>query len=1011
MAEAALLALAKIASYVACEAAMVAKSKVSNLMEVSYTVQRIRRQFLMMNFFIQKMGASYLSDELLKGWISEVRMLAYHVEDVLDSFSYHSYQFKKDKFLNKIAKGSFYTIVFNELANELIQIEKDIEHVSKLKDMWVHPVTQLVPTEVTISQQQFPRYSFPRLMKDENLFGMENNRQLLKQLLGPEISALTVISVWGMGGMGKTILAINVCECHKEKFNIYVWLTVSQAFSMEALLRKLLLEIRTYQLSTLPDGGSVNQRKRASDDIDNMEVSRLKTNLKDALKKKRFMVVLDDVWDRRAFDEVHDVFPDCKNGSRIVITTRRGDVAALAHHGCQLKLNPLEVKDALLLFCSKAFPNSNDSDCPLKLQELAIDLGKKNKDSSLTKCPPELKGLADDIAKKCKSLTLANCSHIKALACDIVNICEELLEEKLPSERQELANNIVKKCELLPLAKCSLEVQKIAVEIVKKCGGLPLAIVAIGSLLSARMQIEYVWKQIYDQLPCELEKDDQVRGVLTLSYYDLPGELRNCFLYCSMFPEDYLLSREVLVRLWIAEGFVVKKGDSTLEEVAEGYLMELVHRNMLQLVDNDELGRVSTCRMHDILRELALSISKAELFGTANNFSEMAQMSTNVRRLSACQLEQTRHDLSKMQFPHLRTVIALESSVDFVRSILSEPKYLTVLELQGSGINQVPASIGDLFNLRYIGLRNTEVKSLPDSIKKLMNLQTIDAKSTKIEALPSGIVKLYKLRHLLADKLSDETRMEFRYFCGVAAPKGLSRLEELQTLETVEASKELGEQLKKMIQLRNLWIDNIKAEHCAELFASLSKMPLLSSLLLCASDENEKLNIDTLVPTSTILQKLIIRGCTAERTLESQMFRDYGGRLKYLALSRCHLGEDPLEGLASCAPNLTYLSLNKVHSSSAHTLVLPAKSFPVLKTLVLRNMSDVNVLKIGVDALPCIEGLYIVSLSSLKSVPEGIEFLGSLKKLTLLGLHDDFKYDWDMYGMHEKMKHVTDLRV
>ncbi|KAB8114719.1 hypothetical protein EE612_054308 [Oryza sativa] len=72
MAEAALLALSKIGSYAAIEATMVAKSKISNLMELSATVQRIRRQFLMMNFFIRKMGASYLSDELLKGWIAEV---------------------------------------------------------------------------------------------------------------------------------------------------------------------------------------------------------------------------------------------------------------------------------------------------------------------------------------------------------------------------------------------------------------------------------------------------------------------------------------------------------------------------------------------------------------------------------------------------------------------------------------------------------------------------------------------------------------------------------------------------------------------------------------------------------------------------------------------------------------------------------------------------------------------------------------------------------------------------
>ncbi|KAG8060353.1 hypothetical protein GUJ93_ZPchr0002g25620 [Zizania palustris] len=1012
MAEAAVLALSKICSYAATEAVMFAQSKVSNLMDLSNTVQRIRRQLMMMNFFIQKMGAAYLSDELLKGWISEVRMLAYRVEDVLDIFSYYSIQFKRDKILNKVGKGIYYPVLFSGIADELIQIEKDIEHVSKLKDMWVYPVSQLIPTQVTISKQQFPQYNFPRLMKDEDLVGMENNKKQLRELLSPKILDFRVISVWGMGGIGKTTLVLNVYEHQKDKFGIHVWINVSQEFTVEALLRKLLKIIHTHELATSANGGSVNERKHVSDNIDGMMVYALKIELKEALKQKRYVVIFDDVWDSRAFDGMRDVFEDCKNGSRIVITTRRGDVAALANQGCQLKLNPLDVNDALCLFCAKAFPNSNDYECPLKLQELVTYIAKKSNDSSLKECPSELKEIATDIAKKCKCLPLENCpSQIQEVFADIVKKCEDLFLERLPSESQELATNIVKKCEILSLAKRSLELQKIAVEIVKKCGGLPLAIASIGSLLSSRMQTECVWKQICDQLPCELEKDDQVRGVLTLSYYDLSAELRNCFLYCSMFPEDYLLSRETLVRLWIAEGFVVKKGNSTLEEVAEGYLMELIHRNMLQLVHTDELGRVSTCKMHDILRELALSISKVELFGTMNNYSEMAQMNTDVRRLSACRCEQMKRDESKIKFSHLRTIIALETIADFVPSLLSESMHITVLELQDSLISQVPASIGNLFNLRYIGLRNTAIKSLPDSIEELVNLQTLDVKSTKIEKLPSGIVKLCKLRHLLADRLIDETRKEFRYFCGVAAPKGLSSLEEMQTLETVEASRDLGKQLERMIQLRNLWVDNIKTEHCQELFASLSKMPLLCSLLLCASDENEKLNIDRLIPTSKNLQKLIIRGCTAESTLKCQMFQNYGGRLKYLALSRCNLGKDPLEGLASCVPNLTYLSLNMVHISSAKTLVLPANSFPLLKTLVLRNMDDVNVLKIGDGALPCIEGLYIVSLSNLKRVPQGIELLASLKKLTLLHLHDDFRAEWNMNQMHEQMKHVTELRV
>jgi disease resistance protein RPM1 len=313
-----------------------------------------------------------------------------------------------------------------------------------------------------------------------------------------------------------------------------------------------------------------------------------------------------------------------------------------------------------------------------------------------------------------------------------------------------------------------------------------------------------------------------------------------------------------------------------------------------------------------------------------------------------------------------------------------------------------------LFNLRYIGLRRTKVRSLPKSIEKLSNLQTLDIKQTKIEKLPPAIVKVEKLRHLLADRFADENRTEFRYFVGVEAPKGISKLEELQTLETVQASKDLPVQLKKMNKLQTLWIDNISGADCQNLFSTLSAMPHLSSLLLSACDEKEILCFESLKPVSNGLHKLIVRGGWADGILKSPIFQGNGKYLKYLALSWCNLGkEDPLQILASHVPALTYLSLNTV--SSADTLVVSAGSFTELKTLVLKRMLNVKKIVIEKNALPCIEGIYIVSLSGLSMVPSGIEYLGSLKKLWLRGLHEDFKAEWVL--MENYMKHVPDIRT
>jgi disease resistance protein RPM1 len=87
---------------------------------------------------------------------------------------------------------------------------------------------------------------------------------------------------------------------------------------------------------------------------------------------------------------------------------------------------------------------------------------------------------------------------------------------------------------------------------------------------------------------------------------DLPYELKNCFLHCAIFPEDYGLRRRRLIRHWITSGFIKEKENKTLEQVAEGYLIDIVNRSLLQVVEKNESGRLKCCQMHDVIRHFAL---------------------------------------------------------------------------------------------------------------------------------------------------------------------------------------------------------------------------------------------------------------------------------------------------------------------------------------------------------------------------------------------------------------------
>ena len=75
---------------------------------------------------------------------------------------------------------------------------------------------------------------------------------------------------------------------------------------------------------------------------------------------------------------------------------------------------------------------------------------------------------------------------------------------------------------------------------------------------------------VYRSLGAELEGNVQlqsVKRILSLSFNDLPYNLKSCFLYLSLFPKDATFYSSYIVRLWIVEGFVQEMKGKTLEEM------------------------------------------------------------------------------------------------------------------------------------------------------------------------------------------------------------------------------------------------------------------------------------------------------------------------------------------------------------------------------------------------------------------------------------------------------------
>lgn len=107
----------------------------------------------------------------------------------------------------------------------------------------------------------------------------------------------------------------------------------------------------------------------------------------------------------------------------------------------------------------------------------------------------------------------------------------------------------------------------------------------------------------------ELKNDSHLTGIkkiLGFSYDDLPCYLKSCLLYFGMYPKGYEVKSKRVILQWIAEGFVKEESGKTLEEVAKGYLTELIRRSLVQVSSVRIDGKPKSCCVHDLIRMMIL---------------------------------------------------------------------------------------------------------------------------------------------------------------------------------------------------------------------------------------------------------------------------------------------------------------------------------------------------------------------------------------------------------------------